>query len=79
MPNPELLKRIYEDFGYHPATPKTGELHERTRRNFVELAEWLVYNLPEGRDLSLCLTALEDSCMRANKAIAMTAPLESRG
>lgn len=74
-PDPALLTRIKEDFGYHPATEATIPQHEAVRANFYKLAEWVLCNVPPSRDQSLCLTALEDAAMRANKAIAMTAPL----
>ena len=73
-----LWDRIGSDFGYHPATEETKGKHEVTRAKFFELACYVVLFIPAGRDQSLCLTALEDAAMRANKAIAMTAPLELR-
>lgn len=80
MPTPEeikaqLVERIRNDFGYHPATRETIPQHESVRQNFLSLAAWVVEFVPAGRDQSLCLTALEEAAMRANKAIAMTAPL----
>lgn len=71
----QLVERIGNDFGFHPATETTRPMHEITRAKFFELAAWVVEFIPAGRDQSLCLTALEDAAMRANKAIAMTAPL----
>jgi len=69
--------RIDNDFGYHKATAETGPMHDRTRVKFAEIAHWVIDNIPEGRDQSLCITSLEDALMRANKAIATTlSPLE---
>lgn len=73
-----LHQRVENDFGYHKATPVTGPMHDTTRAQFAELAHWVVENIPLGRDQSLCITALEDALMRANKAIATTlSPLET--
>lgn len=72
-----LHDRITNDFGYHKATPQTGPMHDATRLKFAELAHWVADNTPAGRDQSLCITALEDALMRANKAIATNlSPLE---
>lgn len=73
----DMHDRVDNDFGYHKATGTTGPMHDETRAKFAELAHWVVDNIPRGRDQSLCITALEDALMRANKAIATTlSPLE---
>lgn len=72
-----LHDRVTNDFGYHKATPQTGPMHDQARRIFADVAHWAIDAIPEGRDQSLCITALEDALMRANKAIATTlSPLE---
>jgi len=43
------------------------------RRDIVELAERIEERVPEGRNKSLALTALEDVQMRVNRAIFMDA------
>ncbi len=75
--NPELLNR----FGYHPATDTTGPQHDAVRAECFELATWLDNFLPDGRDKSLALTALQEVMHWANSAIAMTTepkPIASR-
>ena len=74
----DIHDRIDNDFGYHKGTAETIPLHEVVRTRFAALAHWAVDNTPPGRDQSLMLTALEDAAMRANKAIAMKAPLEQK-
>lgn len=64
--NAELENR----FLYHPAGPKKAKLHEASSRLHLELATRVRDICPEGRNLSLALTALEDARMRANAAIA---------
>lgn len=62
-------------FLYHAPDIHARALHGEVSQHCLALADWLVANIPEGRDLSLALTALEDVRMRANAAIAMTQPL----
>ena len=62
-------------FLYHP--PKTEaqrHAHEEVSRRTLELAEWFVDNLPEGRHLSIVLTLIEDVRMRANASLACDDP-----
>jgi hypothetical protein len=67
-----LLEEVGEvRFTYHPP----GDDHEiekyvGVRDNARELAELLVKLVPEGRELSLALTKLEECCMWANAGIA---------
>lgn len=62
-------------FLYHAPDVEARRTHSLISEHCLALAEWLVQELPEGRDLSLALTHLEDVRMRANAAIAMTQPL----
>ena len=64
-------------FMYHAPDAEAREKHNVISAVHFELACQLVALCPEGRDLSLALTALEESRMRANAAIAMTQPLAS--
>jgi hypothetical protein len=69
----ELNRRL----GYHPATRDTIPLYEDNRARFVDLACHLDETLPPGRELALALTALQESLMWANAAVACNlAPLE---
>lgn len=64
-------------FGYHPAAKEeTAEAHAALRARYLRLANEVVVRLPEGREASLAITHLEESLMWANKAIAMTGPLD---
>jgi hypothetical protein len=66
---------LRERFGYHPATPDTGPKHDSVRQLCLGLAFQLDGLVPDGRDKSLALTALEEVMHWANAAIAKKAPL----
>lgn len=58
-------------FSYHPPrNDAIREDHEAVSRLTLQLAKDLTLLLPEGRNLSLVLTHLEDVRMRANAALA---------
>lgn len=62
---------IAHRFGYHPPKDQaTKDAHENWRSYCRELALYLDYVLPPGREKSLALTHLEDSLMWGNAAIA---------
>lgn len=64
-------EQLSNRFFYHP--PKDAEQvnkHTAVSTSTYELACSLAALCPEGRQLSLALTALEDVRMRANAAIA---------
>lgn len=63
----ELEKRFF----YQPPPDKARiDAHARVSRLTFDLATDLVEFIPEGRNLALALTALEDVRMRANAALA---------
>lgn len=62
----ELINR----FRYHRPTAEKSAKHEIVTEATLGLAALLRDLLPEGRNLSLVLTMLEDVRMRANAAIA---------
>lgn len=62
-------------FGYHAATAETGPQHDDIRQAFFDFAVKIDGNVPDGRDKSLALTALEEAMHWTNAAIAKTAPL----
>lgn len=66
--------RIDNDFGFHPATPVTGPMHDEVRLLCRTLAHDLNELLPEGRHKSLAFTKLEEVMQRANAAIACDTP-----
>lgn len=57
-------------FTYHPPTPADAAKYERIRREGRELAHLLNGLVPEGRELALALTHLEEVVMFANAGIA---------
>lgn len=67
MDSAELRNR----FVFHPATADTAPKHEDVRTEFVDLALFLNGLLPESREKSLCLTALQEGMNWANAAIAI--------
>lgn len=65
-----LIRRIINDFKYHPATPETGPMFEANRNLLLNTAHQLVLRCPESRELSLALTHLEEAMFWANASIA---------
>ena len=64
-------------FGFHPATDETGPKHAGVRGECQNLAFALNALVPDGREKSLAITALEECMMWANAGIARAlAPLE---
>jgi hypothetical protein len=67
-PTPEELS---DRFRYHPPKDQeTVEKHKQVTELTLELAIKLTAICPDGRNLSLALTHLEDVRMRANAALA---------
>lgn len=72
-----LHNRVKNNFGFHTANDASRPLHEESRRRFKDLADWVIDNVPVGREQSTCLTALQDAAMWSNAGIACNlAPLE---
>ena len=69
----ELRKRF---FFHAPRDEEAISNHKDVSTNCFNLAMVLTDMCPEGRNLSLALTALEDVRMRANAAIAVDDPRE---
>ena len=62
---------LHNRFIYHPsATPERLQAHEKVSAQCLAWARWIRDICPEGRNLALALTALEDVRMRANAALA---------
>jgi hypothetical protein len=57
-------------FSFHPATPETGPRHDEARAQHRALAYWIQDALPDCREKSLAMTALQESMMWCNAAIA---------
>jgi hypothetical protein len=66
----QLLDDIANRFGFHPATAQTGPMHDEVRDAFAALARYVASSVPSGRHQALALTALQESMMWANAAIA---------
>jgi hypothetical protein len=61
---------IDKRFDHHPPGAKKTPIHTEVRAAYKELAEELADSLPESREKSLALTALEESGFWAQAAIA---------
>ncbi len=57
-------------FLYHKPTPEKVEAHARVSQETLNLAKILRDICPDGRNLAVALTELENVRMRANMAIA---------
>lgn len=69
---------ILDCFAFHPATEVTGPLHDRIRSRHKAMAETILSTTPAGRHQSLALTALQESMMWCNAAIACDTPKDAR-
>lgn len=67
---PDIAQRIQNDFKYHQATTSTGPVHQHIREECQKLAEEFLRIIPDGRELSLALTKLEEAMLWANAGIA---------
>lgn len=71
-PSEVLIQRIQHEFTYHePGTPEVVSRHQDVNFLFASLAHDLIHNVPEGRELSLAITALQEARMWSNAAIAL--------
>lgn len=61
---------ITKDFGHHPATDITAEIHNATRANFANLAHWVIDNVPPSEARKVSIQRLREAMMWANGAIA---------
>jgi hypothetical protein len=62
---------IEKRFRHHPPrSQQDGQAHESAREAFRQLAHEMNETLPDGREKSLVLTALEEGLMWANAALA---------
>ena len=65
---------IEKRFTHHPPTGDKVAIHENVRAVYRQLATEVSETLPESREKSLAVTALEESLMWANAAIARNDP-----
>ncbi len=66
----ELLARVANDHTLHPADTQQFPLYEANRDRIRMVAEAFIKSCPEGRELSLALTKLDEAVFWANAAIA---------
>jgi hypothetical protein len=57
-------------FTYHKPSPKQAFYYEKIRGIAKEFAEYIAEVVPDSREQSLALTALEEAVMWANAGIA---------
>jgi len=63
-------EEIRNRFTYHAPSPAGVAAHERLSEAFIALATLCDELVPDGRELALCFTALEDAKCRASAGIA---------
>lgn len=66
----ELIARNKNNFTYHQPDNLRIVKHQRIRESLNVVADMLVADCPESRELSLALTKLEEAMFWANAAIA---------
>ena len=66
------MDRIYEDrFKYHPAnTDQKREAHTDVRAGARRLTEFIIANVPAGRERDLSIERVEEAMFWANAAVA---------
>lgn len=62
------------DFIFHPADDTTKPMHEDVRGIITEAATRIDTIVPEGRELALVMTKLEEAMFWANAGIARHTP-----
>lgn len=65
-----LKQELDTRFTYHKPNADQTVHYEAIRQTAKEFAEYLVVACPDSRELSLAMTALEETVMWANAAIA---------
>ena len=64
------LDEVKRRFRFYKPGPDTAIMIQHTHDEYLRLAETMARTLPESREKSLAITALEESRMWANAAIA---------
>jgi hypothetical protein len=73
----ETYDEMRNRFGFHPANEITAPKHDSVRQEVLYTACLFADTLPDSREKSLALTALQEAAMWANAAIAIhLAPLK---
>lgn len=63
-------KDLMNRFTYHPPLPGQPETYEAIRNKAYTMAKYLDRHCPDGRELSLAITHLEEAVFWANASIA---------
>jgi len=66
---PSIQERFPTAANGTPPTQEQRTAVSRIQQSVIQLAEWIDGLVPDGRDKSIALTALEDVLMRANRGI----------
>lgn len=66
-------------FSSHPETGEKAKFHDEVRENHLALALWIETAIPDSRERSLALTALQESMMWCNAAVAYRMKGDSDG
>ena len=66
-----IPQEIEERFQFHAGTEISRPMHTEVRTRHRELAHWVNDHVPDSRESSLALTALQESMMWCNAAIAI--------
>lgn len=71
----DLHGRVENDFRNHPPVGSgVAERMDDATEKFVDLAHWIVDNVPPGREQSTALTKLEECSMHSKAGIARNQP-----
>lgn len=70
---------IDQVFAFHPATEKTGPVHDEVRRVCREAAHELEALTPPSPEQTLALRKLQEAMMHANAAVAIHGVREAEG
>jgi hypothetical protein len=68
----ERLVERQHAFAYHRPSTEVQVLMTALRVRFIDLVTWMDAAIPESRQKSLAVTALEESAMWAMKALSVT-------
>lgn len=66
----QMIERNKQNFAYHNLNSDQAKKVDRVRESLRIIADTLVTDCPESRELSLALTKLEEVMFWANAAIA---------
>jgi hypothetical protein len=73
------LDDALDQFAYHPANGDTAVRHDAIRTAFLRFVEEVWPLIPDGPEKTLALRGIQQGCMYANLAVALTAPSVAPG